>query len=247
MRHRIYQKSRNGDVGSIAGRFLATFQLFVYGVGTPMEVLMHELKLIWQDFNVVYNKPRAESYLMEKDEVRDDKTQALYYLIQGYTHHPSAEINGAARVLFQQFQRIGLGFIHGSYAEQTSNNESLIQIFDSTSMQEQMALLSGVVEAYNAFKTAHIEFEDVFVALKEDQGEGNELLTACELKYKMLEVLNKKVLPYVDAMMVVDHDNYATFANTLYEMVDENNEVVRRRIKKEEEEPEENPGERKGN
>ena len=60
-------------------------------------------------------RSKAESELEEKDEVRDTRVRSLYYLLNGFNHHPTAEIRQAATILLNIFDNYGLKMTGESY------------------------------------------------------------------------------------------------------------------------------------
>jgi len=76
--------------------------------------------------SLAINRSKAESDLEEKDEVRDNKVRSFYYLILGFSHHPTKTIKEAAQVLLNVFESYGLAMVGESYATESSLVSSLL-------------------------------------------------------------------------------------------------------------------------
>ena len=182
--------------------------------------------------NAAINRSKAESELEEKDEVRDNKVRALYYLILGLVHHPNPEIKAAALEVEKVFDKYGVAITGGSYATESALIVSMLDDLAKPKLQLAITLLSGSAEIIAELQAAQDDFEETRIIYESEKAEEGTQENATTIKKEVLELLNGKVVIYLRAMELVDEPVYGAFARTLAEIILDNNEAVRKRDKK---------------
>ncbi|MGC9356029.1 MAG: DUF6261 family protein [Mariniphaga sp.] len=177
-------------------------------------------------------RAKAESDLEEKDEVRDNGLRSLVYLVQGFTHHPDPAVKAAALKVDDVLDRYGLSVTNESYSTESSLINSLLADLSKAKMQEPVAALSGCTELIAVLHTAQEAFEQARIAYEEEKAQEGAEANATTLKKEVIDVINNRLMVYLDAMMLVDETTYGAFGRTVAEIIDETNEMVKKRRKK---------------
>tara|TARA_R110001583_G_scaffold21469_6_gene81605 strand:+ start:3918 stop:4640 length:723 start_codon:yes stop_codon:yes gene_type:complete len=181
------------------------------------------------------HRGKVESNLDELDVARDEKVQALNYLLLGATHHPIAAIKAAGENLFDTYIKYSLKIINETYAIESSLIESLLQDLSAPELQADITAVSGCTEviadlqaAQNNFKTAYFTWEEV----KAQEGLSE---SATEIKKEVLSIINNKIVVYLRAMQQANEAVYGELAQTVSQIISDANQAIKRRAKKDEE------------
>jgi len=177
-------------------------------------------------------RSKAESNLETKDEVRDGYTRSLYYLINGFTHHPAAAISESAVLLLHAFDNYGINILTESYANESALISSMLLEFQKPEYAVHIDNLSGCAELLQSLTLAQAEFEQARIAYETEKAQDGMVANATEIKKKVVELVNNKVIGYLQAMQQANPDTFGVLAATCAQIIAENNEQVRRRQQK---------------
>lgn len=232
MIQKLIPSSRVTEVNDVATRMSGAFKnsglTDAYLVGTFTALDAGNTKL-----SLAIKRSKAESDLEEKDEVRDDKVRSFYYLVQGFSHHPTQPIKEAAQMLLNLFDNYGLSMVGESYATESSLVNSLLLDLAKPKFQDAIALLSGCAELIAELQVAQTGFEQARIAYEAEKAKEGMVDNATIVKKEVLAILNDKIVTYLRAMEQVDPPTYGVFANTCAQMIADNNEQVKKRKTKE--------------
>jgi hypothetical protein len=178
-------------------------------------------------------RSKAESDLEVKDENRDNQLRSLYYLINGFSHHPVADIKNAALLLLNVFDNYGLKITGDSYATESSLVASMMLEYQKPEYAEAITALSGCGDLMEALAIAESQFEQARIAYETEKAKEGMLQNASELKKQVLDLLNNKIVIYLRAMELVNPEVYGVFTATIAQIIADNNEQVKRRQKQE--------------
>lgn len=177
-------------------------------------------------------RSKAESNLETKDEVRDGCTRSLYYLINGFTHHPAATISESAVLLLHVFDNYGISLITESYANESALISSMLLEFQKPEYTTHIANLSGCGELLQSLTSAQADFEQARIAYETEKAQDGMVANATEIKKQVVELVNNKIMVYLQAMQQANPDTFGVLAATCAQIIAENNEQVRRRQQK---------------
>lgn len=180
-------------------------------------------------------RSKAESELEEKDQVRDEKLRAVYYLVNGLSYHPSPDLAEAAEQVKKAFDRTGLSIVKESYAVESSLIQSLLSKWSHPVTKKAIDSLSGCAENIARLETAQTDFESSRIAYEEEKARENGYKNATRIKKELLDIINKKLVVYLSAMVLTDNTTYGNFSGTIQEIITSANEAVKKRMKKPEE------------
>ncbi len=177
-------------------------------------------------------RTKAESELEEKDELRDDKVRALFYLVKGYVHHPDPKVKNAALEVEKVMDKYGLSMTGENYSTESSLVTSLLGDFANPSLQPSISVLPGYAELIAALQTTQTGFEQTRITWEAEKAKEGTQGNATAIKSEVVEIVNEKLVVYLRAMELVDEETYGTFARTIGQIISDNNDVVKKRRKK---------------
>ena len=232
MIQKLNSKSRVSEVDAACMRIIGAYKNTSLSTDVHLAAMFSALEPLSDSLSASINRITAESNLEEKDEERDEPLRSLFYLVTGFLHHPDAAIRAAAEKVNAVIERYGMGITKESYAVESSLVTSMLKDLASPKMQEAIALLSGCAEIIAALEVAQTAFETARIAYEEEKADDSTELSASEIKVEVLELVNKKIIVYLRAMEVVDVETFGAFARTIAEIIADNNQAVRKRLKK---------------
>lgn len=241
MIEKLMTNSRNTEVNDVGTRTSGAFQKS--GITDPYLVTLFTiLDALNLKLSLVVKRTKAESDLAEKDEVRDDKVRALYYLINGFLYHPTKEIKEAAQLLIEVFNKYGLAIIGQSYSTESSLVGSMVLDYAKSEYADAIATLSGCAELIAALQAAQTDFEQARIAYETDKAKEGMVENATAVKKEVADFINNKIVLYLKAMEQAIPETFGVFASTVAQIIADNNEQVKKRQQKpDDDKPEEKP------
>jgi hypothetical protein len=236
MIEKLLSTSRVTEVNDVATRMSGAFE--TSGLTDPfLTATFTALGTTNLELSKAIRRSKAESDLEAKDEVRDQAVRSFYYLINGFTHHPSATISDAARLLLNVFNNYGLSLTGESYATESSLISSMLLEFQKPEYTPAIAALSGCSELLQALTIAQSGFEQARIAYETEKAQEGMVANATEIKKQVVEIVNGKIVVYLIAMEHSVGAAFDVFVATCGEIIAANNEQVRRRQQKPEPAP----------
>ncbi|MCK3685070.1 DUF6261 family protein [Maribellus sp. YY47] len=235
MIEKLLSVSRVTEVDAASMRMIGAYKNTSLNTDLHLSAMFTALETSSALLTAAINRSKAESDLEVKDEARDQQVRALYYLIQGYLHHPDAAIKAAAQTVNAVFEKYGVAITGESYATESSLIASLLIDLSKQKQQDAIALLPGCADVLSALQTTDDEFEAARIVYEQEKAQESTQLNATKIKAEVLALINEKIVVYLRAMEIVDEPAYGAFARTVAVIIAENNEVVKKRGKKEEE------------
>ena len=179
---------------------------------------------------------QALSKLEEADAKRDQAIRVLDKLLKGYENIPLENLKTHAKKLAEIFKKYGVKITGENYASQSTLINSLLGDFSATELKPSIEALAGVKEALaeiqtkqNAFATLRSDYEKAQVSQKEKS-------SATSLRKPLLELINKKAVPYLVAMSIAQPELFKNLTAEASEIITSTNEAIKARSKKEKKE-----------
>ena len=169
--------------------------------------------------------------LDEADGVRDDVIRDLGTLLEGYTAIPFDDQKEAAYALKAVYDKYGKRMASEPFAVESALIESMLVDFGTPITLAAVSTLPGVAELSARLRSA----QDAFNTASDRQTEanaGDKLPCATEIKKSLLSLLNERLIPYLNTMMMVNPDGLGTFARQVEVEIDRANDTVARRSSK---------------
>ena len=165
--------------------------------------------------------------LDEADAVRDEAIRDLGTLIDGYTAIPFANQKEAAYALKSIFDKYGKRIAIEPFAVESSLIESMLVDFSTPITIAAIQNLPGVAELIVKLRKAQDDFNAA--SDKQTANAADKPASATELKKEMLTLLNDKLIPYLNTMMMANPDVFGTFAKQAEVEIDRANATVTKR------------------
>ncbi len=179
---------------------------------------------------------QALSKLEEADAQRDQAIRVLDKLLKGYENIPLENLKTHAKKLAEIFKKYGVKITGENYASQSTLINSLLGDFSATELKPSIEALAGVKEALAEIQTK----QNAFAALRSDyekaQVSQKEKSSATSLRKPLLELINKKVVPYLVAMSIAQPELFKNLTAEASEIITSTNEAIKARSKKEKKE-----------
>ena len=179
---------------------------------------------------------QALSKLEEADAQRDQAIRVLDKLLKGYENIPLENLKTHAKKLAEIFKKYGVKITGENYASQSTLINSLLGDFSATELKPSIEELAGVKEALAEIQTK----QNAFAALRSDyekaQVSQKEKSSATSLRKPLLELINKKAVPYLVAMSIAQPELFKNLTAEASEIITSTNEAIKARSKKEKKE-----------
>ena len=179
---------------------------------------------------------QALSKLEEADAQRDQAIRVLDKLLKGYENIPLENLKTHAKKLAEIFKKYGVKITGENYASQSTLINSLLGDFSATELKPSIEALAGVKEALAEIQTKQNAFAVIRSDYEKAQVSQKEKSSATSLRKPLLELINKKVVPYLVAMSVAQPELFKNLTAEASEIITSTNEAIKARSKKEKKE-----------
>lgn len=169
------------------------------------------------------------SELEAADNVRDTKGRLLFDGVTGYAALPIPALSEPAKRILKILEKYGLGIFRENYAQESSHMEAMLLDLEAPAVAEDAKLLQGVPELIAAVGEAQTEFTKKRVAYEQAYAANENLPTATELKKPLLELINNKLIPYLEVMKGINAEKYGLFTDSVEKIIADTNDTVNRR------------------
>lgn len=145
-------------------------------------------------------KDKIPSNLETLDAKRDALVRTLKALLQAASLHPDKEVQAAGKSGKTIFDKYGLKIIRASYEEETTYLRSMFADLDAIATE--VKAISGLEETIESLKAAQEAFEAEYSAYSKALASSGK--SATEIKKELITALNSGLLPYIDAVSLVN-------------------------------------------
>jgi uncharacterized protein YdcH (DUF465 family) len=229
--NKLAANDRTTEINSVTSGIIAEYAKTTVSTDAHLASIFDELQPINTKLTEAINRIKAESNLEEKDELRDTKVRAVNYLTLGFVHHPDATISNAAKIINTVFEHYGMHLVNESYATESSLVESLLVEFGKEDLQASIALLPGLSQLIDELSTAETEFEEAQLTFQNEKATEGTKESASDIKKEVLVIINEKLVVYLRAMVMVDESKYGAFVETVAQIIDDMNVIIKKRKK----------------
>jgi hypothetical protein len=205
--------SRNTEVDSVADRSISAYQSTSLNTDPNMVKIFSPLEAESALLSSAIKPIKEKSEQKTNDEFRGEKTDALYFLLMSFSHHPDPAIKKAALSLLDTFDHYGLEMKNESYSSESSLINSLLGDYVKPKAQTNIALVPQCAEYIAALQGAQTVFENTRLSFEEARAEEGTMENASALKKEVVDIINKKVVPYLNVMEQLDDATYGAFAH----------------------------------
>ena len=231
---KVSTSSRNGDTSALLTLILKAFATNDWSADLYLTPIITNISETNTSLIEALRRLKVYSQMAEKDFTRDMAIRALFQLVEGYVYIPIAEMKEAAVVVEAVLEQYGMGIQNADYAEESADVESLLNDLAKPDVVTAIAKIQGVAETISALAASQQDFENVALQQAEGESVKNDLVSASQLKKNAITEINTNLVGYMNTMAKVNPATYEATARIIAELVDKNNELVKRRYKTDE-------------
>ena len=191
-----------------------------------------ELTVLSDSITQAILQDKIISNLDEADSVRDETVRNLGSLLSGYAVFPVEEKKNAAALLKAIYDKYSKsGILTANYISESSMIESLLSDLSATEAAAAIAKLDGIADMISSVRTAQDSFtaaNDAFV-----KASGSKAQSASSYKKPILQIINDKIVNYLNTMAMVGNTALADFTKSVETEIERVNETISKRSKKE--------------
>ncbi|MFJ1377028.1 DUF6261 family protein [Capnocytophaga canimorsus] len=226
-------QSRITEVGDVANRLAVLYK----GTATLqddafLKNLLSEIQTQGDAITEAIKKDKAVSKLEDADAERDQAIRVLDKMLKAYEVFPVENTKAHGQKIAAIFKKYGVKITEENYSSESNLIDSLLKDLSASEVQASVTALSGVSEAITQIRTTQEEFARLRLQYEEAFTENHSKVSASSLRKPLLGLINKKLIPYLVAMTLVDGAKYTAFADKVAKIIDDMNEVVKSRAKK---------------
>lgn len=221
------------EIGDVANRLARLYkETSMLQEDTFLKTTFADLEAKGTAITEAIKKDQAVSQLEDADTQRDEAIRVLDKLLKGYESIPVATLKVHGEKLYTIFKKYGVKITTENYSSQSNLVDSLLMDFSADEVQASITALSGVSEAIAGIRTTQENFGQVRRAYETAFAKQQSKATASSLRKPLLELINKKLIPYLVAMHLSDTEKYQKFVHEVEKIINDMNEVVKARSKK---------------
>ena len=173
------------------------------------------------------------SQLENADAKRDGAIRVLDRLLKGYKTIPLDTLKAYGVQLSAVFKKYGTSIAKKSYSEETHLIESLLKDLQNPNLSASITALTGVSEAIADLRNKQNAFAEVRAKYDDSMAQHQTLPSASSLKKPLYELINNKIIIYLNAMEVVEKEKFGSFIAPSNQVIESINTNIKARNKKE--------------
>lgn len=173
------------------------------------------------------------STLEEADTQRDKAIRVLDKLLKGYENIPVESLKIHAQKLVEVFKKYGVKITNENYSSQSNLMNALLEDFSAPELKTSVEALAGVKEALAEIRTKQEAFANIRSEYEKGLATQKEKASATSLRKPLLELINKKIVPYLVAMNIAQLDLFKEFVAEASQVINSTNDAVKARVKRE--------------
>mgnify|MGYP006873137253 FL=1 len=164
--------------------------------------LVDKTDALENEITTAFKRDKIPATLEKPDSERDECIKTIRALIQAAALHPDTAIREAGTAAKTVFAKYGVKITRAKYEEESTYVRSLLADFDGIAAQTK--LISGLDETISNLKAAEEKFEAEYAAYTKAVSSVGRNATA--IKKELYTILNSGLLPYIDAVSLVNDD-----------------------------------------
>lgn len=196
-----------------------------------LKTTLSELETLSAQITTAILQDKILSSLDAADGVRDEAVKTLGTVLAAYAVFPIAskkELASPLKAVYDKYAKAGI--TGANYTSESSMIESLLEDFSAPALAENISGLEGVPEAIAAVRSAQDDFttaNDAYIKASTSKG-----ATASSLNKPIVLIVNDKLVPYLNAMVIARNENCAEFAKSVEKEINRANDMIAKRTKK---------------
>lgn len=196
-----------------------------------LKATISELEDLSAKITTAILQDKTLSSLEAADSARDEAVKTLGTVLAAYAVFPIAakkELAAPLKAVFDKYAKAGI--TSANYTSESSMIESLLEDFSAPALAENISGLEGVPEAIASIRAAQDDFtkeNDAYVKASANKGAA-----ASSYNKPIVLIVNDKLVPYLNAMVIARNENCAEFAKSVEKEINRANDMIAKRTKK---------------
>ena len=223
---------RNAEVDGLSDSIIRNFKADEKAQSDSfLKSALEELESLSAQITTAILQDKTLSTLDSADSARDETIKTLGTVLAAYAVFPIAskkELSAPLKAIYDKYAKAGI--TTANYTSESSMIESMLQDFAAETLAENIKGLEGVAEAIDSIRTAQDEFtkaNDEYV-----KASSNKAASASSFNKPIVSLVNDKLVPYLNAMVIAGNANCMDFAKSVEAEINRVNEAISKRGKK---------------
>lgn len=223
---------RNAEVDGLSDSIIRIFKADTKAREDAfLKSALEELETLSAQITTAILQDKTLSTLDSADSVRDEAVKTLGTILAAYAVFPIAgkkELSAPLKAIYDKYAKAGMTV--ANYTSESSMIESMLQDFSAGSLSENIKGLEGVAEAIASIRSAQDDFvraNDEYVKASTNKG-----ASASSYNKPIVSLVNDKLVPYLNAMVISGNANCIDFARSVEAEINRANEAISKRGKK---------------
>lgn len=230
---KLRDKARVTEIGDVANRLVELFKKTSEVQGdTFLTGVFGEMEKQTKSLTESIKRDTVFSTLEEADAKRDQAVRVIGKLLNGYEYIPIESLKQHGQKLALVFKKYGVKITLENYSSQSNLINAMLNDFSVPELQSSITALAGVSEAIEDLRKSQENFANIRSGYEQAVIEKQNLPSATLLKKPLLELINKKLVPYLIAMEISNAETYGNFTTNSAQIITSINDMVRSRTKK---------------
>lgn len=230
--HKLRSVIRNTEVDGLSDTLIRLFKADTKAQGDAfLKATMAQMETLSAQITTAIMQNRSLSTLEAADGVRDEAIRTLGTLLAAYAVFPIAEKKELAAPLKAVYEKYAkAGITSASYTSESSLVESLLEDFAAEDLAGNIKGLEGIAEAVASVRSAQDDFtraNDEYVKANANKG-----ASASSYNKPIVSLINEKLIPYLEAMVIAGNENCLNFAKGVEAEISRANDMIAKRTKK---------------
>lgn len=229
---KLWGRIRNAEADGLSDTIVRLFRADAAAQKDAfLAATMARLETLSRQITTATMQDKAVSTLRAADGARDEAIRTLGTILAAYAVFPIAEKQARGVPLKAVYDKYAKAGITGAnYTSESSLTESLLEDFAAESLADSIAALEGVAESLAQVR----EKQDAFTAARDAYAAAaaNKGATASSFNKPIVSLINDKLIPYLDAMVIAENADCAAFARNVAAEIARMNETVAKRMRK---------------
>lgn len=223
---------RNAEVDGLSDTLIRLFKADLKAHGDAfLKATMEQMETLSAQITTAILQNKTLSTLEAADSVRDEAVRTLGTLLAAYAVFPIAgkkELAAPLKAIYDKYAKAGI--TSANYTSESSLIESLLGDLAEENLADNIKGLEGIGEAIASIRSAQNEFtkaNDEYVKANTNKG-----ASASSFNKPIVSLINEKLVPYLDAMVIAGNENCLEFAKGVDAEINRANDTIAKRTKK---------------
>lgn len=226
-------KSYNGEVAAVVESLAKAAQNKSFETDVFFTAILTQIRDMGLQLVSAVKQDLVFSEMDEKDDTRDDRLRAVFFLNKAYLYFPEVEVQAAAEAVQHTLDKYGLSqTIRENYALESTHIASMIEDLAAPEVKANIDKLPGMATCTEALAGAQADFAESYVKYEQEKAKSGKTESAGTVKAKLLKIINGDFIPYLRIMCKAKPETYEELAAETAQIIADNNEKVKKRQKK---------------